>query len=96
MIKHVLFCRLDEGKEQELPHLIERFRSMEGRVPMAVSVEAYADFLHSARSYDVVLIVTLNTKEDLEAYQKDPYHCNEVKPYVHSIVSQSATVDYEY
>ena len=42
------------------------------------------DFLHSDRSYDILLCVTLDDEAALDKYQADDYHCNVVKPYVQS------------
>mgnify|MGYP001203766248 CR=1 FL=1 len=96
MVKHVLFCKLADYSEEEARKLQEIFLSMKGKVPMAVDVTSGVDFLHSERSFDVMLEVTLNSRENLDAYQKDPYHCTVVKTYVHSVVEKSAAVDYEY
>ena len=96
MVKHVLFCKLDEYSEENVKALVDVFMSMKGNVPCAREVFAAADFLRSGRSYDVMLEVTLDSKEALEEYQKDEYHVNVVKKYVHARVHQSATVDYEY
>ena len=96
MVKHVLFCKLDEYSEENVKALVDVFMSMKGKVPCAREVFAAADFLRSGRSYDVMLEVTLDSKEALEEYQKDEYHVNVVKKYVHARVHQSATVDYEY
>ena len=51
------------------------------------------DFLHSERSYDIILEVLLDDRAALDAYQKDPYHCDIVKPYMHSVRSASIAVD---
>ncbi len=96
MVKHVLFCKLDDYSPENAQALVEVFMSMKGNVPCARDVFAAADFLRSGRSYDVMLEVTLDSKEALEEYQKDEYHVNVVKKYVHARVHQSATVDYEY
>ena len=53
------------------------------------------DFLHSERSYDIILEVLLDDRAALDAYQKDPYHCDIVKPYMHSVRSASIAVDCE-
>ena len=68
---------------------------MKGNVPMLRDIEVGVDFLHSARSYDVILQVWLDNKEDLDAYQNDPYHCSVVKTHMHSIASSSIAIDYD-
>ena len=93
MVKHVLMIKLkDNSKEQCESCAI--FYDDEGRVPQALDVEAGADFLHSERSFDVCLTVTLESPEALEEYQKDPYHCNTVKTYVATVREKAVAVDY--
>lgn len=96
MVKHVLFCKLMDYSEENARKLQEVFLSMKGKVPCAVDVNAAVDFLRSDRSFDVMLEVTLGSREDLDLYQRDSYHCDVVKTYVHSVVERSVTVDYEY
>ena len=96
MIKHVLFCKLTDYSPENAEKLKDVFMSMKGNVPVAVDVNSAVDFLRSPRSFDVILEVTLNTKEDLDVYQADAYHCDVVKTYVHSVAEKSVVVDYEY
>ena len=96
MVKHVLFCKLMAYTPENAEELKEMFLSMKGNVPVAVDVKAAVDFLRSPRSFDVMLEVTLKSREDLDVYQADPYHCDVVKNYVHSVVETSVAVDYEY
>ena len=85
MIKHIVCFKLNdncEEKKQEAKKVL-------------LSMEVGTDFLSSARSYDIILQVTLESKKALDLYQKDEYHCNEVKPYMHSVMESSVAVDYE-
>lgn len=68
---------------------------MTDKVNLIKAIEVGTDFLGSPRSYDVILQVTLENKEALDLYQNDDYHCNEVKPYMHSVMESSVAVDYE-
>lgn len=49
----------------------------------------------SDRSYDVILQVTLNSRDDLDIYQNDKYHCDVVKEYMHKVAVSSIAVDYD-
>ena len=69
---------------------------MEGKVPELRSIEVGVDFLHSERSYDLALIVTVDNKEALESYQRDSYHCQVVKPHMHAVRSGSVALDFEF
>ncbi|MBQ4602998.1 MAG: Dabb family protein, partial [Clostridia bacterium] len=52
------------------------------------------DFLHSERSYDLILEVLLEDEAALESYQNDPYHCSVVKKHMHAVREASVAVDY--
>lgn len=52
------------------------------------------DFLHSERSYDLILEVLLDDAEALESYQNDPYHCSVVKTHMHAVRESSVAIDY--
>jgi hypothetical protein len=73
----------------------EILMSMRGKVPQIIDIEAGVDLLHSERSYDVILQVTVESMTALEEYQNDPYHCGVVKPFMHAQRESSVAVDYE-
>ena len=58
-------------------------------------IEVGVDFLHSPRSYDVILQVTLASREALDTYQNDPYHVSVVKAHMHAVVASSVAIDYD-
>lgn len=86
--------KLKDNSQEQCDKLVELFKTMKGRVPQVIDVEAGADFLHSERSYDVCLYVTLESPEALDAYQLDPYHCDVVKTYVAGVREAAVAVDY--
>ena len=51
---------------------------MEGNVPMLKYLEVGVDELHTERSYDIVLITKFDSLEDMNDYQKYPYHVEQV------------------
>ena len=95
MIKHVVCFKLSKPSSELLKKTKEILLSMKGNVPMLRDIEVGVDFLHSPRSYDIILIVTLDSKEDLDKYQNDPYHCDVVKRHMHSVASSSIALDWE-
>lgn len=95
MIKHTVCFKLKDNSEEMLNKTVQVLRSMEGNVPMLKGIEVGKDFLGSARSYDIILTVTLDNAEALDAYQQDNYHCNVVKKHMHSVIEASVAVDYE-
>mgnify|MGYP003294108870 CR=1 FL=1 len=93
MIKHIVCFKLKEG--ESVDKAIEVLKSMEGNVPSALKIEVGKDFLHSARSYDIILQVTIENREMLDVYQNDEYHCGVVKKHMHAVVASSVAVDYD-
>ena len=93
MIRHVVCFRMKEGCSAE--EAKKMLLSMRGREETALSVEVGVDALHSPRSYDLILIVTLEDFAALERYQTQGYHARTVRPYMHSVTAGSVSVDYE-
>lgn len=96
MVKHILFVKMKDNSPDACAKVKELFLSMKDHIDFIHHVEVGIDYLHSDRSYDLVLELCVDSKEDLQRYQQDPYHVNVVKPYIHDVRSGSATVDYEY
>lgn len=94
MIKHIVCFKLKDNSAENCEKTKEILLSMEGKVPMLRGIEVGVDFLHSDRSYDIILQVTLDSPEALEEYQNDPYHCGVVKTHMHAVREASVAVDY--
>ena len=93
MIKHIVCYKLKNPSDAQKAK--ETLLSMDGKVPQLRSIEVGVDVLHSERSYDVILQVTVDSMQALEEYQKDDYHCSVVKPFMHAARQSSVAVDYE-
>lgn len=96
MIKHVVCFKLNDNSQELKDEAKKVLLSMIGKVSLFETIEVGTDFLCSPRSFDVILITTFKSKELLDAYQKDDYHCSVVKTYMHSHTSQSVAVDFEF
>lgn len=94
MIKHVVCFRLKDRSEASCQKAADVLRSMEGNVPMLRGIEVGIDFLHAARSFDVILSVLLDDETALDAYQNDPYHVSVVKTHMHAAYESSVSVDF--
>lgn len=94
MIKHIVCFKLKDNSEKECEKAKEVLLSMKGNVELIKDIEVGTDFLHSERSYDVILQVTLENEKALEMYQQDEYHCNVVKKHMHKVRESSVAVDY--
>lgn len=95
MIKHIVCFKLKDNSYENCLKAKEVLMSMKGNVSLLKDIQVGIDFLHSERSYDIILETLFETKEDLEAYQNDPYHCSVVKKHMHAVRSASIAVDYE-
>jgi hypothetical protein len=95
MIKHIVCFKLKDNSAENCEKAKEVLLSMQGNVPQLRGIEVGVDFLHSERSYDVILQVLLDDAKALDDYQNDPYHCSVVKPHMHSVREASVAIDYE-
>ena len=91
MVKHVLFVKLKDNSPASCEAVKELFLSMKEHIDFIRELQVGIDYLHSERSYDVVLELVVDSPEDLERY-----HVHKVKSYIHKVRSASATVDYIY
>ncbi len=94
MIRHVVCFKLKEGASAQ--EVKEMLISMRGREDTALSVEVGIDELHSSRSYDLILVVTLADFDSLTRYQTQGYHAGVVKPYMHAVTQQERSVAVDY
>lgn len=94
MIKHIVCFKLKDNTEENCLKAKEVLLSMQGNVPQIREIEVGVDFLHSERSYDIILQVVLDDAKALEDYQNDPYHCSVVKTHMHSVREASVAIDY--
>lgn len=95
MIKHVLCIKLKDATEEMVEKTKSVLLSMRGNVPCIRDIEVGTDFLHSERSFDIYLCVTLDSRKALDEYQKDSYHVDVVKTHVHSVAEKSVAVDFD-
>ena len=94
MIKHIVCFKLKDNAPAKVQEAADILRSMEGKVPQIQTIEVGCDFLHSPRSYDIILQVTVTDEQALTDYQNDDYHCSVVKTYMHPVAEASVAVDY--
>ncbi len=93
MIKHTVCFKLKKG--ENVKKAADILRSMRGNVSSAIEIEVGEDFLHSERSFDLILQVTLKDRAALDEYQNDPYHCSVVKKHMHAVREASVAIDCE-
>lgn len=95
MIKHTVCFKLKDNSSEECNKAAQILRSMDGNVELLRGIEVGVDFLHSPRSYDIILQVLLDDEKALEEYQNDEYHCSVVKKHMHSVAESSVAIDFK-
>jgi hypothetical protein len=94
MIKHIVFTKFENADEQA-PVASDMLLALKEKIPQIRSIETGRDFMHSERSFDLALIVTFDSKEDLRIYDHHPEH-EKARAYIKSHRIASATVDFEF
>lgn len=92
MFKHVVCFKFFD--QAQAPVVAEKLRALVGVVESLRSLECGVNILDTARSYDLVLIATFDSKADYKAYDSHPEH-QKVREYVQTVRESSVAVDYE-
>jgi hypothetical protein len=95
MIKHIVFFKLKDSSAESVERTAKVLRGLEGKVEQLRSLEIGLDVIHSARSYDIALVATFDSLEDLQGYQIHPEH-QKVIQYMNEVRENSVAVDYEF
>ena len=95
MFTHIVFFRLKDKSEENINKAKEILLRTEGRVPTLRSIKVGIDVVRSARSYDLALVSTFDSREDMDAYQIHPVHKDEVLADLGPMLESSAAVDFE-
>lgn len=96
MVRHIVCFKLKDNSPENCEKAKDVLMSMKGNVELLRDIEVGIDFLHSERSYDLILQVVVDDKDALDAYQKHPYHVEVVKKHMHAVRSASVAVDYYF
>ncbi len=94
MIRHVVMWKFQsENKERNLQKAKTDLLALRDKIEVIRDIEVELDFGHSDASFDICLIVTLDSKEDLEIYRNHPEH-QAVGRFIGRIRTERAVVDY--
>ncbi|MCX9010127.1 MAG: Dabb family protein [Candidatus Methanoperedens sp.] len=94
MITHIVLFKLKDRNPKSVEKARNVLLGMRGKIPQLRHLEVGTDVLHSGRSYDIALIIRLDSLEVLQAYQNHPVHI-EVAKYMTAARKSAVTVDYE-
>lgn len=95
MIKHIVCFKLKDNSDDAKEKATNVLLSMITKVPQIWGIEVGQNILDTHRSYDLILQVVVEDLKKLEEYQKNEYHVNVVKKYMHEKMESSIAVDYE-
>ncbi len=99
MIHHIVMFKLYDTedraqKEHHKQELKKRLEALPSKIDVIRSMDVGINILEQARAFDVVLVSTFDSLDDLETYRIHPAH-QEVVSYADQIREQVASVDYE-
>ena len=92
MVRHIVFMKFPDFSVAQTAK--EKLLSMKEHIEELVDIEVGIDFSRSERSFDLALVTTFKTKEDLEKYRIHPYH-QEIVAWLKANDTETKVVDYE-
>lgn len=99
MIRHIVcwkFLEKAEGSDrgENLLRARAMLQGLRESVPQVRQLEVGIDTVRGARSWDLALVATFDSRADLEAYQNHPAHVA-VVAFLRAVQSDRCSVDYE-
>jgi len=96
--KHIVMWTLHEtvngkDKAENAQTAKELLESLNGQIPGLLHLEVGINCVVGPGAFDIVLVSDLESRETLDVYQDHPKH-QAVIPFMKSIASQRAAVDY--
>jgi len=98
MVKHIVMWTIQDAqgrsKEENLKLLKSKLEALPAVIPQIEDYQVGINSMASDAAFDIVLISTFKTWEDLETYKNNPVHV-EVADLIANIRDQRAVVDFE-
>ncbi len=99
MIRHIVMFKLKrtgdkESLEETKMEIKTRLEALPSLIRVIRSMEVGINVVESERAFDVALVSTFDSLEDLETYRVHPDHQDLVR-YIATVKDQSASVDFE-
>lgn len=94
MLKHIVMWKIkEENKKESAMKIKTDLEGLKGKISEIVDIEVGIDVDSIENNYDVILVSTFKSEEDLNAYQVHPMHV-EVAKFVKSVALSRVAVDY--
>jgi len=94
MLTHVVLFKLKDRSPENIAATRNRIAQIDGHIPQLCSIQVGVNVVPSDRSYDIALVETFDSVDDMKAYQVHPVHLDLLKDVVPRFEA-SAAVDYE-
>ncbi len=94
MVTHVVMFKLKDPSPENVQDTIDKIMGMKGKIDVLREIEVGADFMHSKRSYDLVLITRFDDREGLKTYAQHPLH-QPVLAHIGDVAASAVAVDFE-
>jgi len=100
MIRHIVMFKLKKTQPEESLDRIKnqiklRLESLPGKINVIRRMEVGINVVKSDRAFDLALVSSFDSLDDLETYRVHPAH-QEVVSYIAEFKDQSAAVDFIY
>lgn len=95
MLLHLVLFQFKEEAKPQLEEAVRRLKGMVGPVEVIRDLKAGIDVVHSGRSFDLGLSVTLDDRRALEVYNDHPAHVP-VKQFLGTLYQQAVSADFEF
>jgi hypothetical protein len=92
VINHIVLFKLRDP--EDAAELVRRLDALEGQIPEVRHLEAGADVTRSERSFDVALVSSFASVDDLNTYRDHPDHMKLVR-WIGEVTTDRVAVDYE-
>ena len=93
MLVHLVAFRFKPEFKDQVADAVARLSTMGARIPEVLDLKAGADVVHSGRSYDLGLVVTLADSAALAVYNDHREHLP-VKAFLATLYDASVSVDF--
>lgn len=94
MLKHIVMWKIkEENKSQSALRIKADLEALKGMISEIVDIEVGVDMDVIENNYDVILVSTFKSQEDLDAYQVHPMHVEAAK-FIKSVATSRVAVDY--
>ena len=99
MIKHIVMWKIKDecdgmNKKEMMNTISEKLASLKGKIKEIIDIEGGPGLTNGDMNYDMGLIVTLNSLEDLPLYINHPEHLK-VREFISKVRLARTTVDIE-